>query len=53
MKVIGPDEIPEWDFDVIVIAVLRERTAGAIEDELAAKGIEREKIIWEQPKLTI
>nr|WP_300887561.1 hypothetical protein [uncultured Acetatifactor sp.] len=53
MKVISPDEIPEWDFDVIVIAVLRERTAGAIEDELAAKGIEREKIIWEQPKLTI
>ena len=53
MKVISPDEIPEWDFDVIVIAVLRERTAEAIEDELAAKGIEREKIIWEQPKLTI
>lgn len=53
MKVIGSDEIPEWDFDVIVIAVLRESTAGAIEDELAAKGIEREKIIWEQPKLTI
>ena len=53
MKVIGADEIAEYDFDVVVIAVLRESTAGIIEEELAAKGIERGKIIWGQPKLTV
>lgn len=53
MKIIDADEIAECDFDVIVIAVLRESTAKNIEEELAAKGIEREKIVWKQPRLTV
>lgn len=53
MKIIGADEITECDFDVIVIATLRENTAKMIEEELTAKGIKREKIIWKQPKLTV
>ncbi|MCR2045724.1 glycosyltransferase [Acetatifactor muris] len=53
MKVIEADEITVCDCDVIVVAVLREETARMIADELAAKGIGREKIVWRQPKLVV
>ena len=49
IDVIVPNKIVEYDFDVIIIAVLRETIASDIKKELISIGISEEKIIWEKP----
>jgi lactate dehydrogenase-like 2-hydroxyacid dehydrogenase len=43
------DETFAKDYDIVVIAVLKEQTAQSIRDELIARGIPKEKIIWKEP----
>lgn len=50
LQIIMPDEIKDIDYDVLIIAVLYENVAKKIMQELALKGIEKEKIIWEKPQ---
>ncbi len=48
-NIISPDQIIEFDFDKIVIAVLHEKMANEIKNELINIGITKEKIIWKSP----
>lgn len=53
MRLIRAEEIVNFKYDVILIAVLNEKTAAAIRDELVTWGIAEEKILWRSPGLTV
>lgn len=48
-KLILPDEIRNYEFDKIVIAVAYQEVADEIEKELLHQGIEKQRIFWEKP----
>lgn len=50
MPVVSPDEIVSQKYDVLFIAVAERSLAEAIEEELAGKGIERERLLFREPK---
>ena len=47
--VISPDEAFSHDYDVVLIAVENESTAGKIKADLASKGIPESKLLWQKP----
>lgn len=53
MNLIAPEEIFEYPFDVIVVAVLYEGSAFSIKKWLLEKGVREENILWEKPELAI
>ena len=44
------DELKNFDYDLILIAVVKQGMAKQIEDELKSLGIAEEKILWKAPK---
>ena len=48
-KVIDRDSIRDYDFDLLIIAVLNESVAESIKKELVQVGISEDKIIWSPP----
>ena len=49
LRVDDPKIMLERDYDLIVIAIENEKVALEIIDELEGMGIERKKILWENP----
>ena len=48
--IIHPSQIPDLKYYKIIIAIMEEKVANGIIDELAALGIEREKMLWIKPQ---
>lgn len=48
-EVISKDEIMNYDFDLLIIALLDEMRAESVKRELMASGIPESKIIWKKP----
>lgn len=46
----GIDVLRSMEFDILIIAVLKETLADDIRNELLERGIEKEKIHWEKPE---
>lgn len=53
VNLIRTDAIADYEYDVIVIAVLREETAEEIQKELMADGIGKDRILWRKPIVAI
>ena len=53
VEVTAPTRIREKDFDVLLVAVLDEETAGEAAVGLAGMGIPEDKIIWTKPRCVI
>lgn len=51
MPVASPDEIVFRDYDVIFIAVAERTLADRIKEELSEKGIDRELLLWREPRI--
>ncbi len=49
--VIRPEQIKEYDFDKLVIAVEKEEVAKEIKDLVIAKGVEENKIVWKNYRI--
>ncbi len=49
-KLLPPEDMLNYKFDYIIIAVLNQRTSEQIRENLMAIGIEEEKIKWEIPQ---
>lgn len=49
LKVIDKSELPKYEFDYIIVAVLRKNVADSIKDELTF--IDSDKILWLKPVL--
>ena len=49
IPVISRNQINEYDYDVIIIAIEKEQLARQIMEELISEGIEREKVRWKDP----
>ena len=47
--VISSDEAFSHDYDVVLIAVENDSTAGKIKADLASKGIQESKLLWQKP----
>lgn len=47
---IRPEQIQDFDYCRIVVAVANKRVAEEIADELAALGVEKERILWTKPQ---
>ena len=48
-EVVGAEKISNYDFDILLIAVLDESVADEIRCELVKSGIQEDKIVWKQP----
>jgi len=48
-----PEQIKEYDYDVVVIAVANDETAMQIQEELLELGEKKDKIFWEKPRKII
>lgn len=48
-EVVGVEKISNFDFDILLIAVLDESVADEIRCELVKNGIQENKIVWKQP----
>ena len=46
----SPEVLRDIDFDLVLIAVMDERTADSIRGNLVKLGISKEKIMWEAPE---
>lgn len=53
LKIESPDDILNYDFDYLLIAVLHENLANSIKQDLISKGIPEEKILWSEPQSTL
>ena len=53
IKIESPDNILNYDFDYLLIAVLHESLASSIKQDLISKGIPEEKILWSEPQSTL
>lgn len=49
IDVVGKDRLPDFEYDIILISVLREDAAFSIKTDLVAVGVPETKIIWEIP----
>lgn len=53
VKIESPDNILNYDFDYLLIAVLNENLANSIKQNLISRDIPEEKILWSEPQSTL
>jgi len=53
MNLIAPEEIVQYDYDVIVIATIYKGIAEEIEKDLLQRGVNKDKILWKKSCLAI
>lgn len=53
VKIESPDNILNYNFDYLLIAVLHENLANSIKQDLISRDIPEEKILWSKPESTL